>query len=166
MRLQSLVPMVNGREGLILLIAIAGLAAESYASNVSVSTTTFQAQYGLSFDVPSSFTPIDQGLSNIALSQSASPQPCPWLSGTTCQTSLTSPNLEYSLNLTLNTPPLILTTYTVTAILSQNGGPQMQMGALTLSVSALALAGQKMTFVFDTRTTSFTGPSSINVVVK
>ncbi len=166
MPLQSLLPLINGREGLILLIAIAGLAAESYASTVSVSTNTFQAQYGLSFDAPSSFTPIDQGLSNIALSQSASPLHCPWLNGTTCQTALTSPDLQYSLDLRLNTPPLTLTIYTVTATLSRNGGPQTQMGALTVSVSALASAGEKMTFVFDTGINSITGPLSINVVVQ
>ncbi len=166
MRLQSLLLMINSRVRLILIIAIAALAVESYASTVSVSTITFQSQYGLSFDVPSSFTALDQGLSDILLSQSASPQPCLWLNGTTCQTALTSPDLQYSLVLILDTPPLNLTTYTISAGWSQNGGPQTQMGTLTLSVSALASAGDKMTFNFDARTSSFTGPSSINLVVK
>ncbi len=165
MRLQSFPLVLNSQARLILLLAIDVLAAQSYASTVSVSTITFQAQYGLTFDVISSFTVLDREFNNITLPQAASLQPCLWLNGTTCQTTLTSPHLQYSLALTLNTPPLLLTIYTVTVQWSQNGGPQTQMGILTVSVSAVALAGQQMTFDFDTGNSSFASPLSINVIV-
>ncbi len=77
MRLHSLRISVDGRVRLVLLLAVVILAVESFASNVSVSTTTFQAQYGLVFDVISSFTALDQGFSNVTVSQIASPPALP-----------------------------------------------------------------------------------------
>ena len=165
MRLHSLRLFVDGRVRLVLLLAVVILAVESFASNVSVSTTTFQAQYGLVFDVISSFTALDQGFSNVTVSKIASSQPCLWVAGTTCNTALTSPHLQYSIALTLKTRPLLLTTYTITVRWTQAGGSSTQMGQLTVSVSALASSGQQMTFQFDTGTGSFTSLLSIDVTV-
>ncbi len=141
------------------------LLVRSYATNVSVSTVDLQDQYGLTFAISSSFTGIDQGFGNITLTQTGSTQPCAWINATTCNTALTSPHLEYSVVLRLNTPPSLLTLYIVTVDWSQNGGPLIQMGQLTVSVSALALEGQEMTFTYDTGGTELTSPMSINVTV-
>ncbi len=149
----------------VILLIIAALIVHSYASTVSVTTVNLQSQYALVFDVTNKFTAMDQGFNNVTLTQPASPQPCLWINGTSCNTALTAPHLQYSLVLTLNTPPTLLTTYTITVLLSQNGNPQTQLGQLTVSVSALALAGQQMTFQFDTGGTSLTSPLSVDVTV-
>jgi len=141
------------------------LAVHSYATNVTVSSVTYQNQYGLTFGVTSAFTAIDQGFSNITSTQSASVQPCVWVTGTTCNTALTVKHLQYSVALKLKTPPSLLTTYTVTIHWSQVGGPSVLMGQLTVSVSALALAGQQMTFNFDTGGNTISSPMSISVNV-
>src|SRR5215510_6964603 len=150
------------RTTVIALIALAGiLAVHSYATNVSVSNVTYQGQYGLAFGIVSAFTGIDQGFSNITATQTASVQPCVWVDGTLCKTALTVQHLQYALVLQVKTPPLILTTYTVTVHWSQSGGPSVLMGQLQVSVSALALAGQQMTFEFDTGGSSFSSPMSL-----
>jgi hypothetical protein len=148
-----------------LFIMTAILLVRSYATNVSVSTVALQDQYGLTFAIPSAFTAIDQGFVNITLTQTGSTQPCLWINETTCNTALTSPHLEYSVVLRLNTPPSLLTTYTVTIAWSQNGGSLIQMGQLAVSVPALALAGQQMTFTCDTGGTSLTSQMSVKVTV-
>ncbi len=148
-----------------LLTITALLLVHSYASNVSVSTVALQDQYGLTFAISSAFTAIDRGFSNITNTQTGSTQPCLWITGTTCNTALTTSHLEYSVVLRLNTPPSLLTSYTVTVAWGQNGGPLIQMGQLTVSISALALAGQQMAFTYDTGGTSLTTPMSINVTV-
>ncbi len=154
------------RYTVIVLISLAGvLAVQSYATNVSVSNVTYQNQYGLSFGIVSAFTAIDQGFTNITATQTASIQPCVWVDGTTCNTALTVNHLEYALMLKLETPPLILTIYTVTVRWSQSGGPSVLMGQLQVSVSALAVTGQQMTFKFDTGGSSFSSPMSLNVNV-
>lgn len=165
MRLQSS-RFVPNRKTMILITIMAGIAAvQSYATSVQVSSITYQAQYGIGYQVTTVFTAQDQGFSTIPSSQLVSLQPCVWVNGTSCLTTLTQGNYEYSLVLILNTPPSLLTTYTVTVNWSQIGGSQVQLGQLTVSVSALAAAGQEMAFQFDTGSSSFTTPLSIGVVV-
>ena len=165
MRLQSS-QFMPSRYVMTAIVMIVGLVAlQSYATSVQVSTITYQAQYGIGYKVTAAFTAQDQGFGTIPTSQLASLQPCVWITGTSCTTALTQGHYEYSLILILNAPPSILTIYTVTVNWSQIGGSQVQLGQLTVSVSALALAGQKMTFQLDTGSSSFTTPLSIEVIV-
>lgn len=149
---------------LVLLGAIAVFAVASYATTVSVSTTTYQSQYGVGYNVTGAFTAADKGFQVVPTGVAASTQPCAWLNNGTCQTALTQGHYEYLLQLTLNTVPGGTTTYTVTVKWDQGSG-QSQMGQLTVSVPNTAVAGQLMTFHFDTAGTSFITPLSIDVVV-
>ena len=155
----------DGHTRYALFVVIAILLVHSYASNVSVTTVALQDQYGLTFGINSAFTAIDQGFSNTTLTQTASTQPCLWTNGTSCNTALTLAHLAFSLALYLETPPSMPTNYTITVSWSQNGGPSLQMGQLTVPVSALALAGEQMTFEYDTGGSSITSPMSIHVAV-
>jgi hypothetical protein len=147
-----------------LLAAIAIFSIASYATQVSVSTTTYQSQYGVSYNVTGAFTAADKGFQVVPTGSSASAQPCSWLNNGTCQTALTQGHYEYLLTLTLNTVPGAQTTYTVTVKWDQGSG-QSQLGQLTVSVPQTATAGNLMTFHFDTAGTSFNTPLSIDVVV-
>src|SRR5260370_29674856 len=88
-----------------LLSAIAIFSVASYATTVSVSTTTFQSQYGVSYNVTGAFTAADGGFSVVPLGVAASAQPCTWLTTGICRTALTVGHYQYKLTLTLNTPP-------------------------------------------------------------
>ena len=149
---------------LVLLGAIAVFAVASYATTVSVSTTTYQSQYGVSYSVTGAFTAADKGFQVVPAAVAASSQPCAWASAGTCRTALTQGDYEYLLQLTLNTVPGSTTTYTVTVKWDQGSG-QSQMGQLTVSVPNTAVAATVMTFHIDTAGTSFTTPLSIDVVV-
>lgn len=149
---------------LLLLGAIAVFSVASYATTVSVSTTTYQSQYGVSYNVTGAFTAADGGFSVIPLGVAASAQPCTWLNAGVCRTALTLGHYQYKLTLTLNTVPGATTTYTVTVKWDQGSG-QTQMGQLTVSVPNTAVAAQSMTFEMDTGGTSFATPMSIDVVV-
>ncbi len=147
-----------------LLSAIAIFSVVSYATSVSVSTTTYQSQYGVSYNVTGAFTAADRGFQVVPVGVAASSQPCTWANTGICQTGLTQGHYEYMLLLTLNTVPGATTTYTVTVKWDQGTG-QSQMGQLTVSVPNTATAGNSMTFNFDTAGTSFTTPLSIDVTV-
>ncbi len=149
---------------LALLAAIAIFSIASYATAVSVSTTTYQSQYGVSYNVTGAFTAADKGFQVVPSSVAASTQPCAWTNSGTCQTALTQGHYEYLLQLTLNTVPGGTTTYTITVKWDQGSG-QSQMGQLTTSVPNTATVGNVMTFRFDTAGTSFNTPLSIDVVV-
>lgn len=149
---------------LLLLGAIAVFSVVSYATSVSVSTTTYQSQYGVSYSVTGAFTAADGGFSVIPLGVAASPQPCTWANLAICRTALTLAHYQYKLTLTLVTVPGATTTYTVTVKWDQGSG-QTLMGSLTVSVLATAISGNSMTIEFDTGGTSFTTPLSIDVVV-
>jgi hypothetical protein len=149
---------------LVLLGAIAIFSVVSYATTVSVSTTTFQSQYGVSYNVTGAFTAADKGFQVVPTTAAASAQPCTWANNGACRTALTQGHYEYLLSLTLNTVPGSTTTYTVTVKWDQGSG-QSQMGQLTVSVPNTAVAAQVMTFYIDTAATSFTAPLSIDVTV-
>ncbi len=162
-QLKSLIP--KGNPKLFLLLAvIAAFSAASFATTVSVTTTTYQSQYGVSYNVTGAFTATDQGFAVISTAAAASAQPCTWTNNGVCQTAQTQGRYRYQLQLTLNTPPAGTTTYTVTVKWDQGSG-QVQMGQLTVSVPNTATAGQLMTFRFDTGGTSFTTPLSLDVTV-
>lgn len=162
-KLASLVPRSNLKL-LALLGAIAAFSIASFATTVSVSTTTYQSQYGVSYNVTGAFTAADQGFSVVPAAVAASAQPCTWASAGTCATALTQGHYKYTLNLTLNTVPGATTTYTVTVKWDQGTG-QTQLGQLTVSVPNTATAGQIMTIKMDTGGTSFTTPLSLDVTV-
>jgi hypothetical protein len=162
-RLTSLVPR-NNLKLLLLLAAIAAFSVASFATTISVSTTTYQSQYGVSYNVTGGFTAADQGFAVQPTTAAASAQPCTWANAGTCATALTQGHYKYTLTLTLNTVPGATTTYTVTVKWDQGTG-QTQLGQLTVSVTNLALAAQSMTFKMDTGGTSFTTPLSLDVTV-
>ena len=149
---------------LLLITSLATFSVVSYATTVSVSTTTYQSQYGISYSVTSAFTATDQGFSVVPTNGIASVQPCAWVSNGACATALTQSDYEYSFQLTLNTVPSVLTTYTITVKWDLGTG-QTQLGQLTVLVSLTAVAGQVMTFKMDTGRTSFTTPMSLDVIV-
>ncbi len=162
-QLKSIIP--KGNPKLFLLLAvIAAFSAASFATTVSVTTTTFQSQYGVSYNVTGAFTAQDGGFSVIPSGVAASSQPCTWANLGVCRNALTLGHYQYKLTLTLNTPPGSTTTYTVTVKWDQGSG-QTQMGQLTVSVPNTATAAQSMTFDFDTGGTSFTTPLSMDVTV-
>jgi hypothetical protein len=162
-RLTSLVPR-NNLKLLLLIAAIAAFSIASYATTVSVSTTTYQSQYGVSYNVTGAFTAADQGFSVAPAAVAASAQPCTWANNGVCQTALTQGHYKYTLNLTLNTVPGSTTTYTITVKWDQGSG-QSQLGQLTVSVTNAAVAGQVMTIKMDTGGTSFVTPLSLDVTV-
>lgn len=162
-RIASLVPR-NNLKLLALLAAIAAFSIASFATTVSVSTTTLQSQYGVSYNVTGAFTAADQGFSVVPTTAAASTQPCTWASAGTCTNALTQGHYKYTLTLTLNTVPGATTTYTVTVKWDQGTG-QTTLGQLTVSVPNTAVAAQVMTFKMDTGSTSFATPLSLDVTV-
>ncbi len=162
-RLTSLIP--NGNPKLFLLLAaIAAFSAASFATTVSVTTTTYQSQYGVSYNVTGAFTATDQGFSVEPNAIGASTQPCTWANNGVCNTALTTGHYKYTLTLTVVTPPGSTNTYTVTVKWDQGSG-QTTLGTLTVTAGTTAAAGQVMTFKFDTGGTSFTTPLSLDVTV-
>src|SRR5690349_4766595 len=103
-RLTSLVPR-NNLKLLVLIASIAAFSIASYATTGTVSTTTYQSQYGVSYNVTGAFTAAHGGFSVIPVGVAASAQPCTWLTAGICRTALTLAHYQYKLTLTLNTVP-------------------------------------------------------------
>lgn len=137
----------------------------SSASTVSTTKTTMQAFYGMSNNIVNNFLAETQGFSVISPSSGATSQPCTWITGGTCQTSLTKNDYQYAVILIVNTPPSLLTTYTVTMKWDLgHGSGLVQVGSLKVSVP-VTTAGQSMTFVFDTGSNTYSDPRSIQINV-
>src|SRR5574341_56056 len=95
-RITSLIPKGNPKL-FIILTAIAAFSAASFAATVSVTTTTYQSQYGVSYNVTGAFTAADQGFSVVPSAVAASSQPCTWANNGVCQTALTQGHYKYTL---------------------------------------------------------------------
>ncbi len=149
---------------LFVLVIVSVISVASYAATVSVTTVTYQAQYGLQYNITSNFSATDQGFSTVPVTVAASAQPCPWATGGTCRTAQTNAHFRYSVLLTLNVVPGSTTTYTVTVNWDQGSG-SVQMCQLTVSVTTAAVVGQTMTFRCDTGSASFTTPLAVDVTV-
>ena len=155
----------------LILAAVVGvvvIAAVAYASVVSITTTSNQAQYGVSYDVTTVvLSASDQGFATTPTTSAASTLPCTFTSGGTCQQALTKGQYKYTVLLTINAAPASTTTYTVTTKWDQNGAGQNTMGGggVTVSVPNTVTSGQTMKIIFGTGATSFTTPLGIDVTV-
>ncbi len=149
---------------LIGLIIIAVISTASYAATVSTTEVSYQAQYGLSYDVTGAFTATDKGFRTTASNRAASALPAAWNNGGTVNTALVKGRWQYSVDLTLQTSPAVATTYTVRVYWDQGSGIT-QMGQLTVNVPGGTPVGQTMTFVFDTGSASFSTPLAVDVIV-
>ena len=149
---------------LIVLIAIIVVSVTSYASTVSVSSKTDQAYYGVSFSNSNAFNAEDQGFSVQGANAAASAQPCTWTSGGTCRQALTASHYVYKVIMILKIVPASTTTYTYTTKWDQGAG-QVTIGALTVNVPNTAVVGQTMTFTFDTGSTTFSTPQSMDIAI-
>ncbi len=151
---------------LIPVIAIAMLTVGSYSAGVSISSSAYQAHYGVAHDATATFTGLDQGFTRISSSQTASPLACMWTTGGTCRTALTSGDLKYTVKVTLNTPLASATTYAVTIKWDNGGtGTSIKLCQLTVSVPTTASATQYMSFQCDTGQTSIGAPAAVDVAM-
>ena len=148
------------------LILVSLMVVTSYATSVTITSTTYSGQQGVVYQVTGAFTASSNGFATAGAAVAASIQPCPWSNGGTCTTAIIAGHFYYGIVLTLNTVPTATTTYTVSIYWSQNGGARALMGSLTVSVPTTAVIGQTMTFNFDTAGTSINAPVSIDVTVQ
>lgn len=150
----------------VIMIAIVVFSITAYASTVSITPKTDQSVFGISFTNTNNITPRDRGFSVQGSTQAASALPCAWTNGGTCRQALTLNHYIYTLTIVLNTVPGSSTTYTVTTKWDQGAGQVVVGGsALTVTVPTTATAGQTMTFIYDTGSTTFTTPQSMDVTI-
>jgi hypothetical protein len=148
------------------LILVSLMAVTSYATSVTISSTSYSGVQGVLYQVTGAFTVSSNGFATAGTAVAASAQPCPWSNGDTCTTAIAVGHFYYGIVLTLNTVPASTTTYTVNIYWSQNGGPRDLMGSLTVSVPTTAVSGQTMTLIFDTAGAAINAPIGIDVVVQ
>ena len=102
------------------ILAISLISIGGFAASVNVTTSTYQAQNGVYYNVVGGFTPVSNGFLVVQTSGAASAQPFTWTNGGTCQTAQTAGRWYYSVTLTLTAAASPSTTYTY--IVSWNTG--------------------------------------------
>lgn len=147
------------------ILLIAMFSVYSFATSVSVTSTTVQSQNGILFNVTGGFTVASNGFSVVQSTSTASTQPATWSNGGTVKTALTAGHWYYSLTLTINAGATVDTTYTVTVTWNTGSGYGTLGSALTLTTPDPIVASQTMNFFFDTGLTSFNAPTAITITV-
>lgn len=146
------------------LLAISLFAVVSYAVAVTTTTTTYQSDNGVYFNVAGGFTAASNGFNVVQATAASSAQPCTWANGGTCATAVTAGDWEYQVTLTINAGATASTTYTMT-IQWNTGAGYVTLGTRTVTTGATITAGQTMTFLFDTAGTTFNAPTGITITV-
>jgi|SRR5579875_327097 len=156
------------RIALFLILVIATLATVAYATTVSVTTSTYQAQNGVFYQVTGSLSVTSNGFyvaqSPATPSSGSQTNPCTWSSGGTCTTQVTAGDWVYQITVALTSSTTPSTTYAVTVSWNQGGG-YTQMGQLYFTTPSTITKGQTMTFTFDTGSSSFNAPLGIVITV-
>ncbi len=148
-------------------MGIAALATVAYATSVSVSTSTYQAQNGVYYQVTGNLGVQSNGFfvaQSSASAQGSQASPCAWSNGGTCTTAVTAGHWVYQVTITLTSSTTPSTTYAVTVSWNTGNG-YVQMGQLYFTTPSSITAGQSMTFTFDTGSGSFNAPLGIVVTV-
>jgi hypothetical protein len=147
------------------LLAISIISVGGYASSVNVSTTTYQEDKGIYFQVLGGFTAVSNGFWVVPADGADTSLPATWSNGDIVQTELTAGHWYYSLTLTLNAAASPDTTYTVTANWDTGSGYATMGSELTFTTLGSITAGQTMTFLIDTEVTSFSAPAGVTITV-
>ena len=146
------------------ILAISLISIGGFAASVNVTTSTYQAQNGVYYNVVGGFTPVSNGFLVVQTSGAASAQPFTWTNGGTCQTAQTAGRWYYSVTLTLTAAASPSTTYTY--IVSWNtGSGYTTLGTLTFTTLGTITVGQTVTFLIDTGVTTFNSPVGLNITV-
>jgi hypothetical protein len=146
------------------LLAISIFSLASFAASVTVTSSTYQADAGVYYNVVGGFTAASNGFSVVQATSAASGQPCTWANGGTCQNAQTAGDWYYSVTLTLNAAASPSTTYTLTVSWNTGAG-YSSLGSRTVTTLASITAGQTMTFLLDTAGTTFNAPAGITITV-
>lgn len=146
------------------ILVISLISIGGYAASVNVTTSTYQAQQGVYYNVVGGFTAVSNGFSVVQGAGSASTQPFVWTNGGTCQTALVAGHWYYSVTLTITASATASTTYTSTVNWNTGSG-YSQLGQLTFTTPSTITAGQTVTFLVDTGLTTFNAPVGINITV-
>lgn len=149
---------------LVPILAISIFSVASYAASVSVSTTTYAGQEGVSYNVGTAFTAASNGFQVVQSTTSATTLPATWSNGATVNTALTAGDWYYSLTLTIASSAQTSHTYTLT-VQWNTGSGYTTLGTLTFTTLSTITASQTMTFQIDTAGTSFNAPAAITVTV-
>ena len=147
---------------LVPLLAISILSVYSFAVTFVVTTVPLQAADGILFEVNGGFTGVNNGFAIAPAMSVASMLPVKWLSGSVCQTALTTGNWFYAFTLTITTNAQTNHAYSVTASWD-NGSGYTSLGTLTVTSPSTIIAGQTMIFYFNTGLTSINMPAAIVV---
>jgi len=146
------------------ILAVSLISIGSFAANVSVTQTTYQAQNGVYYNIAGGFTAVSNGFTVVQSAGAASAQPYTWSNGGTCQTALTAGNWMYSVTLTITASAATSHTYTYTVSWNTGSG-YTQLGQLTFTTLGTITPGQTVTFLIDLGGTSFSAPAGINITV-
>jgi hypothetical protein len=147
---------------LVPLLAISLFSAYSFASTTVLTSTAAQSEQGVLFDVSGGFSAVNNGFAVAPVVSAASMQPVLWSSGGVCQTALTAGNWFYTFTLTINAKAQPNHTYSVTASWDTGSG-YSSLGTLIVTSPSTIIAGQTMTFCFNTGQTSIKTPVAIMV---
>jgi hypothetical protein len=148
---------------LVPLVLISIFAVGSFAATVGVTTSTYQGESGVLFNVTGGFTAASNGFAVVQASGSGTTLPATWTNGGTVQTAMTAGRWYYSVTLTM-TASAIAGTYTVTVNWNTGSGYSALGSQLTFTVATVT-NGQTMTFLFDTGVTTFNAPVGITITV-
>lgn len=146
------------------ILAVSLISIGSFAANVSVTQTTYQAQSGVYYNIAGGFTAVSNGFTVVQSSGAASAQPYTWSNGGTCQTALTAGNWMYSVTLTITANAVASQTYTYT-VSWDTGSGYSTLGQMTFTAPAIIVPSETVIFLIDLGGTSFNAPTGINITV-
>jgi uncharacterized cupredoxin-like copper-binding protein len=148
----------------LLLISIFSVA--TFAASVTVSTTTYQNESGVYYNVTGGYLAASNGFYVAQESWTQPTQPVAWTSSGTDNATITYGQWYYSITLTIQSNAATSTTTTVTVQWKQPGSGYTQLGQLSFTSPSTITAGQTMTFLFSTGSATFTAPAGIVITVQ
>jgi hypothetical protein len=149
---------------LIPVLVISLFSIVSFAASVTVTTTSYSGQAGVSYIVIGCFTATSQGFQVVQSTNSTPSGTLTWVNGSTSHTAITAGHWAYQVKLTIAANATTSHLYTVT-IQWNTGSSYATLGSLQFNSPATITAGQIMYFTMDTSVTSFNAPAAIIVTV-
>jgi len=162
-------PLVQRRIGVLYLgvfLAIISFSVVAFASSVTITNSNDAGYQGVYVQDNGYYSVTNTNYYVVEATQSATSQPLAWSNGATAYVNaLVAGDWDLAFTLTINAGGLTSHTYTITVTSSASAGSTSTLYTFQFTSPASITAGQTMTIIWDTGSTTWTAPAALTVTI-
>jgi hypothetical protein len=147
-------------------LVVSSISIGAFASSVTITNSNYAGVQGVYLQANGYYSVTNANYNVVAAAQSATTPPLAWSNGAVGYVNaLVAGDWALSYTLTINAGGLTSHTYTITVSSTSSSGSTSSLYTFQFTSPSSISAGQTMTIIWDTGSTSWTGPAALEITI-